>query len=112
MRAIPRILAVGLLPVVTAASGIAINFATDLKNDAIAWLAVIILTVAGIGISLAIDRINERSRNTARKAENEPAVSEVRNEVSGSIGGNLVQGRDIAGGIHFRGRQRPPRDGH
>ncbi|NUT98223.1 MAG: hypothetical protein HOY78_40050, partial [Saccharothrix sp.] len=72
--------------VVTSATGVVINVATDLVDNALAWLGVVLLTAIGVGIGIAAQRADQRNRETAQRsaaaappaapAEPEPAASE------------------------------------
>ncbi|MEJ2855797.1 MULTISPECIES: hypothetical protein [unclassified Saccharothrix] len=54
--------------VVTSATGVVINLATDLVDNALAWVAVGALTALGVGIGVAAQRADQRHREIAHRA--------------------------------------------
>jgi hypothetical protein len=61
---------------VTTALGVAINLATDLRSNALAWLAVVVLTIAGFVIGLGADRTRRARRATETTGQLGHRVSE------------------------------------
>jgi tetratricopeptide (TPR) repeat protein len=75
---------------VVTGSAVAVNVATDLKDNLWAWLAVGVLTLAGAVVTVWTQRVETRSardRNTAGEA----VPARVVNVMSGHVGGHLVQ---------------------
>jgi hypothetical protein len=83
--------------VLSAALGIAINLATDLKTSGWAWLAVGILVVTSIAATVTTGSIRRRRR----ESEGEPDDTAIRGDTVGNTGINLgaisKAGRDVAG---------------
>ncbi|MEU4741055.1 hypothetical protein AB0G02_11410 [Actinosynnema sp. NPDC023658] len=85
--------------VVTSATGVAINLATDGRANPWAWAAVVLLTALGVVIALRV----QPEAPTAPPATGAPPAAEdppkpqeptttVHNSVSGTVNGSLVQG--------------------
>ena len=90
--------------IVSAGLGIAINFATELKTNVWAWLAVLVLSTASFVVALAASEMAGR-RAQARGLLH--ATSPSGDSFSGSkLGSHTHVGRDLAGrDIHYH--QRP-----
>ncbi|MBB4964045.1 hypothetical protein [Saccharothrix violaceirubra] len=73
---------------VTSATGVALNLATDLRDEPVSWIAVVVLTALGIWVAR-----RSRSHEIVSHA---PAVvvgsTTVSNDVPGVVNGNAVQG--------------------
>ncbi|MFI9817497.1 hypothetical protein [Saccharothrix variisporea] len=54
--------------VVTSATGVVINVATDLADNALAWVGVGLLTALGVGIGIAAQRADQRHREVTSQA--------------------------------------------
>ncbi|MEU5693952.1 hypothetical protein [Actinosynnema sp. NPDC020468] len=67
--------------VVTSATGVAVNLATDLVANAWAWLGVVVLTVLGVAIALRLQRGDDQR----------PRAGGVHNSVSGTVHGTVIQ---------------------
>ncbi|GAA0230787.1 hypothetical protein GCM10010492_31720 [Saccharothrix mutabilis subsp. mutabilis] len=52
--------------VVTSATGVVINVATDRADSLLAWVGVVLLTALGVGIGIAAQRADLRHREAAR----------------------------------------------
>lgn len=78
--------------VVTSATGVAINLATDGGANPWTWVAVVLLTALGVVVALRVQA------SPARRPAPEPPESTVRNTITGSVTGPVVQAGDIAGG--------------
>lgn len=78
--------------VVTSATGVAINLATDGRANPWAWVAVALLTALGVVVAL---RVVPAAR-PERAAEPEPKPrSGVYNSISGTVNGAVVQAGDL-----------------
>lgn len=62
--------------VVTSATGVVINVATDRADSLLAWAGVVLLTALGVGIGIAAQRADHRHRETAQRAP-EPVAEPV-----------------------------------
>ncbi|MFE9750813.1 hypothetical protein ACFYOT_38405 [Saccharothrix saharensis] len=79
--------------VVTSATGVAINLATDGGANPWTWVAVVLLTTLGVVVALRLQA------SSTRPPASEPPRSTVRNSITGSVTGPVVQAGDIAGGL-------------
>ncbi|ASO23090.1 hypothetical protein FHR81_003752 [Actinoalloteichus hoggarensis] len=91
---------------VVTGGGIAVNVATESLDNVLAWVAVVVLTLAGAGVTLWTQRDSGRqdggsdAEKAARRGTPEtPPSAPVHNSISGTVGGSVVQARDITGGI-------------
>ncbi|APU17944.1 MULTISPECIES: hypothetical protein [Actinoalloteichus] len=88
---------------VVTGGGIAVNVATESLDNVLAWVAVVVLTLAGAGVTLWTQRDSGRDRAASAGQESPDAAPQapapVQNSISGEVGGSVVQGRDIEGGI-------------
>ncbi len=75
---------------VTSGLGVAINVATDLEANPVAWVAVVVLTVAGVVIGMRGHHHHNRPH------ESPPSVH---NSVSGTVHGQVVQAGTLSGGL-------------
>jgi hypothetical protein len=80
--------------VVTSATGVAINLATDGGANPWAWVTVLLLTALGVVVALRV-----QASSSPKPPAPEPPKSDVRNTVTGSVTGPVVQAGDIAGGL-------------
>ncbi|WP_309114408.1 hypothetical protein [Saccharothrix sp.] len=55
--------------VVTSATGVVINVATDRADSVLAWAGVVLLTALGVGIGIAAQRADLRHREVAQRAQ-------------------------------------------
>ncbi|MFJ6672491.1 hypothetical protein ACIQMJ_15400 [Actinosynnema sp. NPDC091369] len=79
--------------VVTSATGVAINLATDGGGNPWAWVAVGLLTALGVVVALRVQA------GSPKPPAPEPPRSSVRNSITGSVTGPVVQAGDIDGGL-------------
>ena len=105
---------------VTSAVGVAVNLATDWRTNLVAWGAVVGLSVvAGLVATWAVPA----ARSAGRDSESHPAPpgraadpaavdgdGNVRNTISGTVHGSVVQARTVEGGVHQYGPP-PSRNG-
>lgn len=89
-----------LAPAVTSATGVAINLATDLRSNLVAWTAVVVLTVAATALAFWHDR---RRQATPSVDAQQSAPAPVTNTLKGKVRGNVVQARDIDGPVILGG---------
>jgi hypothetical protein len=84
---------------VASGAAVAINIATELKHSAWAWIAVVLLTLAGAGVTVAFQRLDARESQA-------PDGNTTHNRISGNVTGPVVQARDIAGSVNFHDNRR------
>ncbi|MFC6092512.1 hypothetical protein Q5530_19485 [Saccharothrix sp. BKS2] len=77
--------------VVASATGVAINVATDLSANPVAWVAVVLLTALGVVVAM---RVQDGPRPAGGPAPARPRA-EVHNSVSGTVHGGVVQAGDL-----------------
>jgi hypothetical protein len=80
--------------VVTSATGVAINLATDGGGNPWAWTTVVLLTALGVVIAL---RVQPAPAAPPPQQQPQPptTTSTVHNSVSGTVTGGVVQGNEI-----------------
>ncbi|MCC8248564.1 hypothetical protein [Saccharothrix luteola] len=93
--------------VVTSATGVAINLATDGRANPWAWVTVVLLTALGVVIALRVQapappptEPAERSEPTGPAAAEpqpppQPPTANVHNSISGTVHGAVVQGGNL-----------------
>ncbi|ROP40813.1 hypothetical protein [Saccharothrix texasensis] len=84
--------------VVTSATGVAINLATDGGANPWAWVTVVLLTALGVVIALRV-QASAPKPPTPEPPTSAPPESTVRNSITGSVTGPVVQAGDIGGGL-------------
>ena len=84
--------------VVTSATGVAINLATNGGANPWAWVTVALLTALGVVVALRVQpAAAPRSEPTAAEPAPEPATPNVRNSISGTVNGAVVQAGTLGG---------------
>ncbi|MEV8436523.1 hypothetical protein AB0425_04065 [Actinosynnema sp. NPDC051121] len=82
--------------VVTSATGVAINLATDGGANPWAWVTVLLLTALGVVVALRVQAAQAPPGDrTAAGAAAPPRTSTVHNSVSGTVSGSVVQGGEL-----------------
>ncbi|MEU4762885.1 hypothetical protein AB0H12_06500 [Actinosynnema sp. NPDC023794] len=93
--------------VVTSATGVAINLATDGRANPWAWATVVLLTALGVVIALRVqapaptppgepaERSEPAEPAEPAAAEPQPPTANVRNSISGTVHGAAVQGGNL-----------------
>ncbi|GAB2985736.1 hypothetical protein GCM10027184_42210 [Saccharothrix stipae] len=84
--------------VVTSATGVAINLATDGRANPWAWVTVALLTALGVVIALRVApaaRAAEPTAEPAPEVKPQPPAATVHNTVNGTVTGGLVQAGEL-----------------
>ncbi|XVS63110.1 hypothetical protein ACQPYE_33365 [Actinosynnema sp. CA-299493] len=85
--------------VVTSATGVAINLATDGGANPWAWVTVLLLTALGVVIALRVQATAKPTATGDPAPDPRPPAPTVHNSVSGTVTGPVVQAGDIGGGL-------------
>ncbi|MEU4442105.1 hypothetical protein AB0K14_15435 [Actinosynnema sp. NPDC050801] len=82
--------------VVTSATGVAINLATDGGANPWAWVTVVLLTALGVVIALRVAPAPRAAGPTAEPAAKpQPPTATVHNTVNGTVTGGVVQAGEL-----------------